>query len=57
MDKAVMEYTVEKTKELLSAATCCAEAKQAAQAWLDAIGTPNEAAQTKACLLYTSHSV
>ena len=50
MDKAVMEYTVEKTKELLSAATCCAEAKQAAQAWLDAIGTPNEAALTKAYL-------
>lgn len=42
------EYVIEKTKELMNAASCCAEAKAAAQAWLDAIGTDGEAAAAKA---------
>ena len=36
-----------KTKELIGAPTCCDEAKAAAQAWLDAVGTENQAAETE----------
>lgn len=41
-------YVIEKTKELLAAASCCAEAKAAAQNWLDAIGTEEEAKAAEA---------
>lgn len=41
------EYVIEKVKEMMSAHSCCAEAKAAAQAWLDAIGTDREAEQAK----------
>lgn len=34
---------IEKVKELIDAPSCCAEAKAAAQNWLDAIGTDEEA--------------
>lgn len=47
MDKAVLDYVVEKTNELMSAPSCSGEAKAAAQAWLDALGTEQEAAETK----------
>ncbi|WP_313152756.1 molecular chaperone Hsp90 [Lacrimispora sp.] len=47
MDKTVLDYVVDKTRELMSAPSCSSEAKAAAQAWLDAIGTENEAAETK----------
>ena len=47
MDKEVLSYVVEKTEELIKSITCSAEAKEAAQAWLDAVGTDNEAAETK----------
>ena len=47
MDKQTLEYIVKKTKELIAAPSCCAEAKQAAQAWLDAVGTEHQAEQTK----------
>ena len=46
MNKEVMDYAVEKTHELMNASSCSSEAKAAAQAWLDAIGTENEAAET-----------
>lgn len=46
MDKDVLNYAVEKTRELMSAPTCSQEAKTAAQAWLDAVGTESEAAET-----------
>ena len=46
MDKKVLDYVVEKTKELMGTATCSAEAKAAAQAWLDALDTENEAQET-----------
>ena len=39
MDKEVLGYVVEKTKELIAAATCSSETREAAQAWLDAVGT------------------
>lgn len=47
MDKATLDFVVEKTHALMEAFSCCAEAKAAAQAWLDAIGTENEAEETK----------
>lgn len=47
MEKEVMDYVVEKTHALINASTCCSEAKAAAQSWLDAIGTEQEAAETK----------
>ena len=47
MDKEVLGFAVEKTKELMAAVTCSRETKEAAQAWLEAVGTDNEAAETK----------
>lgn len=47
MNKEVLDFVVEKTHELISAGTCSSETKTAAQAWLDTIGTENEAAETK----------
>lgn len=47
MEKEVQNYVVEKTRELINAPTCSAETKAAAQAWLDAVGTEGEAAETK----------
>lgn len=47
MNKEVLDYVVGKTHELMSAGSCSSEAKAAAQAWLDAIGTANEASETK----------
>lgn len=48
MQKDVLDYVVQKTKEMMSAHTCCAEAKAAGQSWLDAVGTEREAAETEA---------
>ena len=47
MDKEVLSFVVEKTHELMNAASCSKEAKASAQTWLDAVGTENEAAATK----------
>ena len=47
MDKVVLSFIVEKTHELMNAASCSKEAKASAQTWLDAVGTENEAAATK----------
>lgn len=47
MTKETMDFAVEKTKELMDAPTCSKEAKEAAQAWLDAVGTEREAEETK----------
>ena len=43
MSQTGKEYVMEKARELMDAHTCCAEAREAAQAWLDAIGTDKEA--------------
>lgn len=48
MAKEAVNYVVEKTKELMAAASCSKEAKTAAQVWLDAVGTDKEAEATKA---------
>ena len=47
MNKEVLSFVVEKTHELMNAASCSKEAKASAQTWLDAVGTENEAAATK----------
>lgn len=46
MEKSVLNYVVEKTQDLINSATCCNEARTAAQAWLDAVGTEKESAET-----------
>lgn len=43
MNQNVRDYVTEKVNELLNAPSCCAEAKAAAQNWLDAVGTDREA--------------
>lgn len=48
MNKETVEYVITKTKDLIDAPYCCPEAKEAAQKWLDAVGTENEASETKA---------
>lgn len=47
MTKEVQDYVAQKSRDLMAAPSCCAEAKAAAQAWLDALGTENEAAETE----------
>ena len=47
MTQETLNYVVEKTKELIAAPSCSQEAKDAAQAWLDAVGTEHEAEETK----------
>ena len=47
MNKEILNYTVEKTHELMNAPSCSKEAKTAAQTWLDAIGTEKEDTETK----------
>lgn len=46
MDQKILDYAVEKTKELIQAQTCSKEARDAAQHWLDAVGTDSQAAET-----------
>lgn len=43
MNQNVRDFVTEKVNELLNAPSCCAEAKAAAQNWLDAVGTDKEA--------------
>ena len=43
MTENVKTYVTEKTKELIAATSCSAEAKEAANAWLEAVGTEKEA--------------
>ncbi|MFR5527431.1 MAG: molecular chaperone Hsp90, partial [[Clostridium] innocuum] len=50
MDQKLMDAITEKTKELRDAVTCSAEAKAAAQAWLDAVGTQQIESMTQAYL-------
>jgi hypothetical protein len=50
MDQKVRDDIVEKTRSLIETETCSAEAKQAAQRWLDAAGTDAEKAETQAYL-------
>ncbi len=47
MKKEVLNYVIERTQDLMAAPSCSAEAKAAAQSWLDALGGVNEADETK----------
>lgn len=47
MEQNVKDFVSEKLKEMMNAPSCCADAKEAAQNWLDAVGTDKEAEQTK----------
>mgnify|MGYP006878519039 CR=1 FL=1 len=47
MDKEVLSFVMEQTHALIDAASCSAEAREAANAWLAAVGTENEAAETQ----------
>lgn len=50
MDKTTLDRVTEQTRLLMAAPSCSQEARQAAQDWLDALGTDREAAQTQAYL-------
>ena len=50
MDQKAREYFTEKVNNLISAPSCCPEARQVGQAWLDAVGTDGEAEASKALL-------
>ncbi|WP_455581161.1 hypothetical protein [Dysosmobacter sp.] len=50
MDQKMLQGVTEKTSALMRTPSCCGEAKAAARAWLNAVGTKREAAQTMAYL-------
>ncbi len=47
MEKQVLDFVVEKTHELMDAATCNSETRAAAQTWLDAVNTDKETSATQ----------
>lgn len=47
MDSKTRTFMIEKTRELIQAPTCSAQARAAGQAWLDAVGAGREAAETE----------
>lgn len=47
MNKEALSYAVDKTHQLMAAASCSGETKAVAQAWLAAIRTEGETAETK----------
>ena len=47
MEREVLTFVEEKSRELIASSTCYAGLKDAAQAWLDAVGTENEAQETE----------
>lgn len=47
MKKDVLDFVVAKTHELIDSPTCSQETKEAANAWLNAVDTENEAEETK----------
>lgn len=47
MTKEVRDYVAEKTREMMDAFSCSAEAKAAGQAWLEAVGTEEEDRETE----------
>ena len=46
MNKQLLDFVIAKTHDLINAPSCSKEAKAAAQAWLAAVGTEHEAAET-----------
>ena len=52
MNKEILEAVTGEVRKLLEAGSCCKEAKDAAQAWLDAVGTDKESEQAKKLLVH-----
>ena len=50
MTESTKKFVTEKLNEMINAFSCCAEAKTAAQNWLDGVGTEREAELTKALI-------
>lgn len=48
LDQKSKEFFVEKVNELIAAPSCCAEAREAGKAWLEAVGTEKEAELSEA---------
>ena len=47
MNAEVKDYVTRKVNELIETNSCCAEAKEAAKNWLEAVGTEKEAEASK----------
>ena len=47
MEQNTREFVAEKAKEMMNAFSCSAEARAAAESWLAAMGTAQEAEETK----------
>lgn len=47
MTESTKKFVTEKLNEMINAFSCCAEAKTAAQNWLDGVGTEKEEELTK----------
>lgn len=47
MNKEILDFVVEQTNALINAPSCSKEAKDAAEAWLKAVGTDAQAEETK----------
>lgn len=47
MNKEVLSYAMEKTKELINVPFCDSKVKAAAQSWLESVGTEKETDETK----------
>lgn len=47
MNAETKDFVTQKVNELIEAPSCCAEAKEAARNWLDAVGTDKEAEASK----------
>lgn len=50
MTESTKKFVTEKLNEMINAFSCCAEAKTAAQNWLDGVETEREAELTKALI-------
>lgn len=50
MKAEILQFVQEKTKELIQAPTCSAEARKVAEQWLASVGTEREAEETKVYL-------
>ncbi len=50
MTESTKKFVTEKLNEMINAFSCCAEAKTAAQNWLDGVGTERESELTKALI-------
>ncbi|MGE1063487.1 heat-shock protein Hsp90 [Megasphaera paucivorans] len=51
MENETRKFIIEKTQELISAPSCSREAKEAAQHWLETVGSEQETEVTKKYLL------